>query len=181
MRIRPATLTDLSIVQATYEAGRAMQRAQQSVVWPLFSDDALVREIESGVLFCVVEAANVVGVFSMLRDDALIWGAAERGEHLYLHRIARTAAAQGRGLMQVILSWARQQCAAMGRVGLRMDTWASNDVLIAYYATEGFRAVGTRRMPADARLAAHYHGIELALLEATCEAAVPGLLSDGAG
>ena len=50
--------------------------------------------------------------------------------------------------------------------GLRMDTWASNDTLIAYYGARGFRLVGTRRLEANPQLAVHYHGIEVALLEA---------------
>jgi len=49
-----------------------------------------------------------------------------------------------------------------------MDTWASNDALIAYYGRLGFHLVRRRRIAPDPRLAAHYHGIELALLERPC-------------
>lgn len=165
-QIGPASRDDLSAIQAAYEHGRATQRAQGSVFWPPFPDAAVIREIENGWLFCVRDDAEVVGVFSMLEDDAIIWGAAERGEHLYLHRIARAASYRGGGLVDTILRWAQRECGVRGRAGLRMDTWAGSGALIAYYSSRGFRLVGSVRLPSDPQLAPHYHGIELALLEA---------------
>ena len=135
-------------------------------MWPPFPDAAIVLEIDAGTLFSVCDATTMAGVFSMIDEDALIWGVDERGEHLYLHRIARAATCERRGLVDVILRWAHQQCVAHGRAGLRMDTWARNDALITYYAARGFRVVGERRLSANPRLGAHYHGIDLALLEA---------------
>jgi ribosomal protein S18 acetylase RimI-like enzyme len=170
MRIEPATVTDLAAIRAAYGDGRAMQRAQRSVVWPEFTEAALMREVEAQTLFCVRLDSAVVGVFSMLPEDALIWGADERGQHLYLHRIARTASYRGGGLVDAILGWARQACVARGRAGLRMDTWAGNDALIAYYVSRGFRQLRSVRLPVDPQLAEHYHGIELALLESPLQA-----------
>ena len=94
----------------------------------------------------------------------------ERGEHLYLHRIARAAAYPGRRLLDAVLTWASARCRALGRAGLRMDTWASNGALLAFYERQGFRLVGRRRIGVEPRLPAHYHGEELALLEAPCRA-----------
>jgi ribosomal protein S18 acetylase RimI-like enzyme len=67
--------------------------------------------------------------------------------------------------MQTKVSGALAQCEAMARDGLRMDTWAENPAIIAYYQTMGFELIGTRRMTNDPRLSPHYHGLELALLE----------------
>jgi ribosomal protein S18 acetylase RimI-like enzyme len=165
LRIEPAAAADLSAVHAAYEHGRRRQRAQGSVVWPDFADTAVLEEIEAGRLLRVLDGGRLVGVFSVAYEDAAIWGADERGAHVYLHRIARTGDQAGPGLMDAVLAWARERCRAVGRAGIRMDTWAGNDTLIAYYERLGFRLVGRRRLAADPRLAAHYHGIELALLE----------------
>jgi hypothetical protein len=165
MFIAPCTPDDLPVARAAYATGRDTQREQQSVVWPLFTDAAIMREIETGALFKVLDGVTTAGVFSMISEDPLIWGADERGAHFYLHRIARASTSGHRGLLDVILAWARQRCRAEGRAGLRMDTWAESSALIAYYATKGFQFVGTRQLPADPRLAPHYHGIVLALLE----------------
>ena len=62
-------------------------------------------------------------------------------------------------------AWALAHGEARGSEGLRMDTWASNDTLTAFYRTRGFGLVGTRRIPLDSPLSEHYRGIELALLE----------------
>jgi ribosomal protein S18 acetylase RimI-like enzyme len=166
MRVEPATLSDLPIIREVYEAARTKQRHLKSLTWPAFTEAAIIREIEIGALFCVRDNAGVAGVFSMLDQDPLIWGADERGEHLYLHRIARSDKHAGGGLVSAVLNWAFAECTRQKRAGLRLDTWACNDALIALYVSRGFRLIRTQLMPADPKLSAHYHGISLALLEA---------------
>lgn len=169
MRIEPATPHDLADIRAAYEHGRATQREQGSMVWPEFTDAAILREIDARHLFRVVDEDAVVGVFSVAYEDAAIWGPHERGAHLYLHRIARAADYPGRGLMDAILTWADDQCTVLGRAGLRVDTWASNTALISFYQRRGFRLVGERRLGVDPRLPPHYHGNAFALLERSGE------------
>jgi len=169
MRIEPATPGDLADIRAAYEHGRVTQREQGSIVWPEFTDAAILSEITAQHLFRVVIESATVGVFSVAYDDPAIWGSHERGAHLYLHRIARAAEYPGRGLMDAILTWAGQQCTQLGRDGLRMDTWASNTALIGFYQRRGFRLVAERQLGADPRLPAHYHGNAFALLERSCE------------
>jgi hypothetical protein len=106
-------------------------------------------------------------------EDEAIWGEHERGEHVYLHRIARAATWPGRGLLDAVLAWARAHCRALGRAGLRMDTWASNDALVAFYQRQGFHMVGRRRIGNEPRLPAHYHGIEVTLLEEPSGEGIP--------
>jgi hypothetical protein len=168
MRIDPATVDDLSDVRAAYEHGRDTQRACGTVVWPEFPDAAIQAEIHAGRLFRVIMDSVLAGVFSVALDDRAIWGPLDGGEHLYLHRIARTAQFSGRGLVDAILIWADEECGRLGRIGLRMDTWAGNNVLIEYYQQRGFRLVGERRLGIDSRLPAHYHGNAFALLERQC-------------
>ena len=168
VRVEPATPADLSAIRAAYADGRATQRQQGSAVWPEFTDPAILSEVEAGRLLRVVDGDTLVGVFSVAYEDAAIWGEHERNAHIYLHRIVRAAGYAGRGLVDAVVAWARAQCRALGRAGLRMDTWASNAALITYYQRLGFSLVGRRRIAADPRLPAHYHGIELALLELPC-------------
>ena len=165
MRVEPATPADLPAARAAYAHGRRLQREQGSTVWPEFADAAILAEIDAGRLLRVLDGAAVAGVFSVAREDPAIWGELERGAHVYLHRIARAPAWRGRGLIDAVLAWAAGECRALGREGLRMDTWASNDALVAYYRRLGFALVGRRRIAPDAPLPAHYHGTELALLE----------------
>jgi ribosomal protein S18 acetylase RimI-like enzyme len=168
MRVEPARPDHLPAVQAAYDDARTIQRAQGGVLWPEFSDAAVLAEIDRGHLLRVLEGDTLVGVFSVAYADPAIWGELEHGAHIYLHRIARAASYSGRGLLDAVLTWARGRCQALGRAGLRMDTWASNSALIAHYQRRGFRLVGRRRLGRDPRLPPHYHGIEVALLEEPC-------------
>ncbi len=71
--------------------------------------------------------------------------------------------------MKPIFEWAWAECRRLGRAGLRVDTWASNQALIDFSGRRGFRFVEVRRIGVEPRLAPHYQGIELALLEASGE------------
>lgn len=144
-----------------------MQRELGANVWPEFSDEAILHEIDAGQLFRVRVDEAIAGVFSLAFDDPAIWDALEDGRHLYIHRIARTAEWSGGGLMDAILAWVTDYCQSLGRAGVRIDTWASNAPLIAFYERRGFRLVGHRRIGVDARLPPHYHENEFALLEYT--------------
>jgi ribosomal protein S18 acetylase RimI-like enzyme len=169
MRIEPATLSELNAIRAVYSGAREIQRAEDAIVWEEFPMELTVAEIEEGRLFRVLDGDVLAGVFSVAYDDEAIWGGHERGEHIYLHRIARSVTYRGRGLMSVVLEWAWAECRSLGRVGLRIDTWASNQALIDFYEGLGFRYVETRSIGVEPRLAPHYQGIELALLEASVE------------
>lgn len=182
MRVEPAASADLPAARAAYAHGRRLQREQGSTVWPEFADAAILAEIDDGRLMRVLDGDATAGVFSVAWEDPAIWGELERGAHVYLHRIARAPTWGGRGLIEAVLAWADAACRARGGEGLRMDTWAGNDALVAYYRRLGFDLVGRRRIAPDARLPAHYHGIELALLErpaARDAAALPARAGDG--
>jgi ribosomal protein S18 acetylase RimI-like enzyme len=165
LRVEPARLDDLPDVRAAYAHARAIQRWEGAIVWPEFTDESIIADVERGSLYRVMDRDQLVGVFSVAYEDAAIWGTLERGEHLYLHRIARAETYPGRGLVAAVLAWAREQRHALGRTGLRLDTWASNTTLVGYYERQGFRVVTRRQMGFDPRLPPHYHGNEYALLE----------------
>ena len=178
LRVEPARIDDLAAVHAAYAHGRALQRAGGvTAVWPEFTDDALLAEIAAGELLRVVDGATLAGVFTVTDADPLIWWELERGAHLYLHRIARAAGWKGRGLTEAVVDWAEARCRALGREGLRLDTWADNAVMLAHYERLGFVVVGRHRLKAAPRLLVHYHGLDLALLERGCSPSIPLELS----
>jgi len=127
----------------------------------------------------VIDKEAIAGVFSVAYEDPAIWGELERGAHVYLHRIARDADWNGRALMDVILSWAAGECRSLARAGIRIDTWASNTELIAFYQRRGFTLVGHRYIGVDSRLPPHYHHNELALLERSLVLGLSGVLATG--
>lgn len=165
LRVEQAAPPDLASVRTAYDRAQATQQKLGAPTWPGFSDESILAEIREGRLFRIMDGSELAGVFTVAYEDDAIWGELERGAHIYLHRIARTEHRAASPLMQTIVSWALAQCEAMARDGLRMDTWADNPAIIAYYRTMGFEQIGTRRMTNDPRLSPHYHGLELALME----------------
>jgi len=165
MTLEPAELPDLPAVRAAFADARAFQAAVGKWVWPVFSDESFAADLAARQLYRVRDGATLAGVFVVWDRDPGIWRERERGQHLYLHRIARAAAYPGCGLFAAVLAWARAECAARGRHGLRMDTWADAEHLIRFYERFGFVRVGTSRIERDPRLPPHYEGLELALLE----------------
>ena len=164
VRIEPATPEHLDVVRAAYEHGRALQLAHTGLSWPAFTDSAILAEVGTGRLLRVMHGETLAGVFTVAYEDPIIWGEMERGRHVYLHRIARAPTFAGRGLLEEVLAWTHERCRALGRDGLRIDTWADNSALLGLYTRHGFHAVG-RRTLYDERLPAHYYGTELVLLE----------------
>jgi ribosomal protein S18 acetylase RimI-like enzyme len=165
MHVEPATPAHLAEVRAAYADARARQAEHRAFQWPEFPDRAILDEMESGRLFRVLDGDALVGVFSVAYEDPAIWGDDERGAHIYLHRFARAATYQGRGLVDAIIAWALAQCDALGCEGLRLDTWGHNDALIAFYQSRGFVLLRKHTMGSDPRLPPHYDGLHLALME----------------
>ena len=168
VRVEPATPADLPAIRSTYAHGRAMQRESGSELWPEFPGSAILAEISSGALLRVLDGKDLVGVFTAVYEDSALWAERERHAHIYLHRIARAPSYPGRGLVDAVLDWAQARGEELGLEGLRMDTWASNETLIAFYGKRGFALVGRTRIPNDSPLP-HYRGLELALMERPLE------------
>jgi len=165
MRVEPATPAHLAEVRSAYADARARQAEHRAFLWPEFSERSILDQMEAGHLFRVLDGDAFVGVFTVAYEDPAIWGELERGAHIYLHRFARAAAYPGRGLVDAILAWAIAHCKSLGREGLRLDTWGHNDALIAFYQSRGFTLIDRRTMGSDPRLAPHYDGLHLALME----------------
>jgi ribosomal protein S18 acetylase RimI-like enzyme len=169
MQVERARPADLPAIRAAYADARAKQRATGSPLWPDFTDSAILAQMSAGTLHRVVDGDAFVGVFTSIDNDGEIWGELERGAHIYLHRIARSSSYQGRGLVDIVIAWALARAEALGREGLRMDTWAINDKLRDYYGKRGFTLVEVRSIAADSPLPANYRDNSFALLERPLE------------
>ncbi|MGD1906916.1 MAG: hypothetical protein ACFB0C_13095 [Leptolyngbyaceae cyanobacterium] len=171
MNVEPASIGDLSRVQAAYAAGRRKQQERGTLVWPNFSDASLIAEVQAGQLFRVMDNDAMVGTFVIAYEDAAVWGDRDRGAHVYLHRIARSPSGAS-GLLHVVIDWACAHSRALQREGIRMDTAAASRQLVAYYEQAGFVVVGRQVIGVDPTLPSHYHGTEVVLFEMSLPSAV---------
>jgi hypothetical protein len=164
-RVRFARVPDLPSIQAVYAHARTRQQALGGQSWPEFPAIAILTEIDRKRLLCVDDGRMLAGVFSIAYEDGALWGTRERGDHVYLHRIAKAAGCHVDGFLSVVLRWATDHCQELGRSGLRMDTWASNAGLIGLHEFHGFRVVDRVHVEHDARLPAQYQRNNFVLLE----------------
>jgi len=172
LSIKPATVEDLGRIRDVYADARALQRSLGPLQWLDFGEESTLAQIHAGELYLALDGDTLAGVFTVAYEDPLLWGERDRGEHIYLHRIARSASFTGGGLVAAVIRWARAHRRAIGRRGLRMDTWAENQTLVEFYGRFGFELVGHVTPDADPRLPPHYYGTKLALLEERAE--LPG-------
>lgn len=82
-------------------------------------------------------------------DERELWPAG--GSARYVHRLVVARAAAGCGLGSALLDWAGERASAEGARWLRLDAWAGNADLHAYYLREGFQHVRTIESPAAKR------------------------------
>lgn len=125
-------------------------------------------EINAGLHFSAYLPDNTLaGYFSVALSDGLIWGAKERGDAIYIHRMCVNPACKGGNLTLSILEWARVHASSLGRKFVRMDTWADNKRLVHYYIDCGFHYIGDRQLGEVPELPSHYSNTNLALFQNT--------------
>ncbi len=74
--------------------------------------------------------------------DPEFWTAADDPDDaLYVHRMAVARAAKGQEIGSAMLDWAARQTVDAGKKWLRLDAWANNTALHAYYLNRGFQPV----------------------------------------
>lgn len=164
--VEPALLTEVQHLRRVYAEAAGYMAALGVPVFEVPSEATLEAAIRAGQLMVVRQGVSVANVFFRADRDPVIWQELERGDALYLHRIATATAFRGQRLMAQVLTWARAYATAHGRRYLRLDTWADNPGLVRHYERMGFTAVRTIQVPPDAPLPPHYQGIRLVLLQA---------------
>lgn len=81
-----------------------------------------------------------VACLYLLHEDPAFWPQARAGEALYVHRLAVTRAASGKGWSRALLDWATGDARRRGRSFVRLDT-ELRPKLLALYQNAGFARV----------------------------------------
>ncbi len=123
-----------------------------------------MREIEEGRQFKLVRDGEVAAVFLITNDDPVIWKELDKDRAVYLHRIVTHPEHRGKGIVPIIVEWAREFCRTHQREFIRLDTWLDNTKLVAYYEACGFSFVRNANLDDISDLPSHYQW-ELALLQ----------------
>ncbi len=166
LRIVPSVSSRLAEFRQFWDAAVAWQTARGLPLSPPFPEHLIRPEMADGLHFMGLRRDDLcAGFFSVTLSDRVLWGERDRDDGIYIHRMCVNPLAKGERFAAGVLAWAHGHAAGRGRAFVRLDTWADNDRLVAYYGGCGYRLVGFRDVGDAPTLSAHYHGIRLALFE----------------
>ncbi|WP_231426725.1 MULTISPECIES: N-acetyltransferase [Pedobacter] len=156
--------TDIDLIFDFYDMAIAHQKKVFNKHWQGFSRELVQTEIAENRQYKILVDGEVACVFAVTFNDQLIWGDRDY-ESIYIHRIVTHPNFRGFSFVKEIIKWAKEYAVANGIKYIRMDTWADNEKLLAYYTSCGFDFVGVVTLEKSEGLPKHYEGISLSLFE----------------
>jgi ribosomal protein S18 acetylase RimI-like enzyme len=145
--IRVATSDDAATFAAIHEEvvnwlwARGIHQWQPGTFPISWVQDAIAR----GEVYVSIESGAVIGAVMLQEADPDTWGAASLADAAgYIHGLRVRRSVAGRGIGRALIAWAERELVARGKRLARLDCWAANDALCAYYERAGYQRVGTR-------------------------------------
>ena len=140
---------------------------QKKYKYPVWADDkdVLQQDIEDQRQYKVLTGDGMAGIFTVYYTDPIVWRERDRGDAIYLHRIVVNPNFKGQQLFGKVLNWAKQRTAEQKLRYIRMDTWADNPTIIAYYQRFGFNSIDYYTTPESEELPVQQRGNDIVLLE----------------
>ena len=164
-RIVHTTHEDEPLIYWLFDQAIHYQQQNGYPAWKGYDKDALQTEIANRMQYKIVNGPDILGVFSITYKDPGTWGEWDTGNALFLHRTITHPNFKGRRVFETIRNWAVQFAREQELGYIRMDTWANNPQLIAYYENYGFRVVAHRTTSNDPELPEQNRNLNVTLLE----------------
>lgn len=156
---------DIDKIFEFYDLAVAHQKKVFNKHWQGFSRDLVQTEIAEKRQYKILVDGQIAAIFAVTFNDPEIWEEKDAQPSIYIHRIVTHANFRGHGFVNHIIVWAKEYARNNQIDFIRMDTWADNEKLLAYYTGCGFNHVGSIAIKADSGLPKHYEGISLNLFE----------------
>ncbi|WP_443936816.1 GNAT family N-acetyltransferase [Pedobacter sp. MW01-1-1] len=160
--------TDIETIFNFYDMAIAHQKKVFNKHWQGFNRDLINHEITENRQYKILVDGSVACIFAVTFEDKLIWGNRDE-DSIYIHRIVTHPNFRGFSFVKEIIKWAKEYAQKNQLKYIRMDTWADNQKLLAYYTSCGFEYVGVVDMNETQGLPKHYEGISLSLFEIKVE------------
>lgn len=157
-------ISDIETIFQFYDMAIAHQKKVFNKHWQGFSRSLVETEIAENRQYKILVKGEVACIFAVTFEDKLIWGDQDV-DSIYIHRIVTHSGFRGYSFVKEIIKWAKAFAPLNGIKYIRMDTWADNEKLLAYYTGCGFDYVGVVTMQETEGLPKHYEGISLSLFE----------------
>ena len=153
MRIVRSDPSNVPLFRDLWQQAASFQAAIDAPAWTTFPEAIIAADMADARHFMGMRDDGVCsGYFSVVWRDEAIWQDRDRNDAIYIHRMCGNTAARGERFAALVFDWAIRFAIGAGRAFVRMDTWAENARLIAYYERCGFIRVGTRVIGDEPRL-----------------------------
>lgn len=106
----------------------------------------IANDVTEGAFFLAERDGQAVGTIKFQLTDVEFWPDLDDDDSAFVHRLAVRRTAAGTGVSTVLLAWAVQRAASLGRRFLRLDCEASRLRLRAVYERFGFRHHSDRQV-----------------------------------
>ena len=160
-----STSADIDTIFEFYDMAIAHQKKVFNKHWQGFSRELVGREINEKRQYKILVDGVIASVFAITLNDPEIWQEKDGDAAVYIHRIVTHPDFRGCGFVNRIIEWAKEFAKENKLQYIRMDTWADNEKLLAYYTGCGFEHVGKIEIAPGTSLPKHYEGISLNLFE----------------
>lgn len=156
---------DLPTIYWMFDQAISYQRKNGYPVWPDYDKDVLDRDIEAKLQYKIVIDNQIACIFTTCFEDKIVWRERDLQDAIYLHRIVVNPHFKGQKQFGKVLEWTIQHTKEKNLAFIRMDTWADNPNIIAYYQSFGFDIVEYFRNPDTEDLPIQQRGNLVVLLE----------------
>ncbi|HEY3075262.1 MAG TPA: GNAT family N-acetyltransferase [Burkholderiales bacterium] len=160
----PARPAELEAVMGLLREARSWHQKQGVDMWREFDSARIAADIDAGRVYLARAGDEACGTVTLVESDGLVWGE-ERGDELYVHKLAVARHLAGRGIGAEMLRWTQRLARERGKRRLRLDTWDGNRKMRAYYERQGFRHVRDQYFAPDSPLPADYRGTHKSLYQ----------------
>ena len=154
--IQNCSSNDLDDILRLYDHARQLQASKNMVVWPVFESSLVETEIREKRQWKLVIDGQIACNWATTFADKDIWEERDKGDAVYIHRIATDPRYRGRRFVEQIVKWARSYALAHGKDYIRLDTLGNNTGLIAHYTSAGFHFLGIYTLKDTSKLPGHY-------------------------
>lgn len=179
--ITPASVHDLPAIYHLFDEAIRFQKENNYIGWKQYDQAFIQADVNNKLLLKITSDQQIAGIFSICFSDELIWRDREKGDALYLHRIVLNRAFKGEKIFGKVLEWAIQFAAETQLAYIRMDTWADNEKIIAYYKSYGFEFIENYTTPGTDSLPVQHRNLHVALLQLKTTQQEPTIFIIGAG
>jgi GNAT superfamily N-acetyltransferase len=108
--------------------------------------DSIVADVAEGLYFLAECDGQPAGTLRFQLSDPLFWPDVPQDDATYVHRLAVRRKYAGGKVSTLMLEWAAERTAALGRRFLRLDCDAARSQLRAVYERFGFRYHSDRQV-----------------------------------